>query len=273
MQAKKLELMNFSEKTTIGNTDLKVGRLGIASSYRAPAEAYEEAFEKGCNYFTLGSFIRGSSSEMKKAIINILKKNPRESLVISMVSYAHNAWLTEYYLKKRLKELHIDYADVLLLGHFSKRPPQNVINGALKLKKQGLTRYIGITSHNRKLIPELHKEGIFDLYHIRYNAANSGAETDIFPHLPENNKPGIISFTATRWGQLLKKKKMPDNEPPLSAVDCYKFVLSNPSVDICMSGAKSLKQMKENLEILNSGPLSDEEMSRIRKIGDYVYHK
>ncbi len=113
--------MKFSEKTTIGNTDLKVGMLGIASSYRAPAKAYEVAFEKGCNYFTLGSFIRGSSSEMKKAIVNILKKNSRESLVISMLSYAHNARLTEYYLKKRLKELHIDYADVLLLGHFSDR--------------------------------------------------------------------------------------------------------------------------------------------------------
>ena len=265
--------MKFSEKTTIGSTNLKVGRLGIASSYRAPAKAYEVAFERGCNYFTWGSFIRGRSLEMKKAIINILKKNPRESLVISMISYAHNAWLTEYHLKKKLKELDIDYADVLLLGHFSKRPRQSVINGAMKLKKQGLVRYIGISSHNRKLIPKLHEEGIFDLYHIRYNAANSGAETDIFPHLPENNKPGIISFTSTRWGQLLKKKKMPDNETPLSTVDCYRFVLSNPSVDICMSGAKSLEQMKENLETLNFGPLSDEEMSRIRKIGDYVYHK
>lgn len=265
--------MKFSEKTTIGSTDLKVGRLGIASSYRASAEAYEVAFENGCNYFTWGTFIRGRSSEMKKAIINILKKNPRESLVISMLSYAHNTWLTEYFLKKRLKELYIDYADVLLLGYFSKRPRQRLINSALKLKKQGLVRYIGITSHNRKLIPELHKEGIFDLYHIRYNAANNGAETDIFPHLPENNKPGIISFTATRWGQLLNKKKMPDNESPLSAVDCYRFVLSNPSADICMSGAKSLEQMKENLEILNSGPLSNEEMSRIRKIGDYVYRR
>jgi len=273
MQAKKLESMKFSEKTTIGSTDLKVGRLGIASSYRAPAEAYELAFEKGCNYFTWGSFIRGKSSEMKKAIVNILNNNPRESLVLSIISYAHSAWLTEYFLKKRINEMNIGYVDVLLLGYFSKRPPQRLINGALKLKKQGLVKYIGITSHNRKLIPQLHKEGIFDLYHIRYNAANNGAETDIFPHLPENNKPGIISFTATRWGQLLKKKKMPDNEPPLSAIDCYRFVLSNPSVDICMSGAKSLEQMKENLEILNSGPLSDEEMSRIRRIGDYVYHK
>jgi len=176
-----------------------------------------------------------------------------------------------------MKELvHTDYAkEFVKVGDtITIRKPAKLVTNSFDgtITKQDLNEE-GITSHNRKLIPELHKEGIFDLYHIRYNAANSGAETDIFPHLPENNKPGIISFTATRWGQLLKKKKMPDNEPPLSAIDCYRFVLSNPSVDICMSGAKSLEQMQENLEVLNSGPLSDEEMSRIRRIGDYVYHK
>lgn len=265
--------MKFNQKITVGNTDLKVGKLGIASSYRAPAQAYEEAFEKGCNYFTWGSFIRGKSSEMKKAIKNILNKNPRESLVLSIISYAHSAFFTEYFIKKRIKELNLGWVDVLLLGYYSKRPPQRIINGAIKLKKQGLVKYIGITSHNRKLIPKLHKEGIFDLYHIRYNAANNGAEKDIFPHLPDKNKPGIISFTATRWGQLLKKKKIPPNEPPLTAVDCYRFVLSNPSVDVCMSGAKSLEQMRENLTVLDKGPLNANEMARIKKIGNYVYNK
>lgn len=33
-------------------THLKVGRLGISSSFGAPAAAYEAAFERGCNYFT-----------------------------------------------------------------------------------------------------------------------------------------------------------------------------------------------------------------------------
>ena len=30
-----------------GNTDLQVGRLGLAASYGAPAGAFEEAFDKG----------------------------------------------------------------------------------------------------------------------------------------------------------------------------------------------------------------------------------
>jgi hypothetical protein len=38
-----------SERGTLGRTGLKVGRLGVVSSYGAPAEAYEEAFDSGVN--------------------------------------------------------------------------------------------------------------------------------------------------------------------------------------------------------------------------------
>ena len=83
----------------------------------------------------------------------------------------------------------------------------------------------------------------------------------------------MISYTATRWGQLLKEGKMPPGEKPLSSTDCYRFVLSNPAVDICMTGARTLEMMRENLKTLDAGPLSDEEMARVRRIGDHVYGK
>jgi len=51
--------MTFSQQTTLGRTGLKVGRLGISSSFGAPAMALEEAFERGCNYFTWSTFIKG----------------------------------------------------------------------------------------------------------------------------------------------------------------------------------------------------------------------
>jgi hypothetical protein len=53
-------MTDFSQPVILGRTGLKVGRLGISSSYGAPAEAFEEAFERGCNYFVIGSFIRAA---------------------------------------------------------------------------------------------------------------------------------------------------------------------------------------------------------------------
>jgi hypothetical protein len=61
-------MATFDAPRELGRTGLKVRRLGISSSYGAPAAAFEEAFEKGCNYFVMGSFIRGRSREMARAI-------------------------------------------------------------------------------------------------------------------------------------------------------------------------------------------------------------
>ena len=201
--------MTFYEPTILGRTGLKVGRLGISSSFGAPTAAYEEAFERGCNYINWGTFIRGRSGAMRQAIRNIVAKGRRDELVVGMLTYAHNAWLTEHYFCKGLKAARLEYADVLLLGWFPKRPPQKIIDGAMKLKEKGLVRFIGLTSHNRTLFPELAKEGIFDIFHLRYNAAHRGAENDIFPHITGESRPGIVSFTATDWKKLLKPQKAP----------------------------------------------------------------
>ena len=265
--------MDFQKKRILGKTGLKAGRLGISSSFGAPAQAFEEAFEKGCNYFTWGTFVKGRSSEMKRAIKNIAAKGQRDKLILAMFSYAHVNFLTESFFVRGLKSIGLDYADVLLLGYYPKVPAQKMIDRVLELKERGLVRFIGLSGHNRKLFPELGKQGNFDLFHVRYNAAHRGAETETFPVLDEKNRPGIVSFTATRMGQLLNPKKMPKGEAPPTAVDCYRFVLSNSSVDICMIGTKNSDQMRENLTTLDKAPMSKEELDRMRKIGDYIYMK
>jgi predicted aldo/keto reductase-like oxidoreductase len=69
----------------------------------------------------------------------------------------------------------------------------------------------------------------------------------------------------------MKEKKMPPGEKPLTAADCYRFVLSNPAIDVCMSGARTIEQMGENLAVLDAGPMSEDEMARARRIGDFLH--
>jgi predicted aldo/keto reductase-like oxidoreductase len=66
---------------------------------------------------------------------------------------------------------------------------------------------------------------------------------------------------------------MPKGEEPPTAADCYRFSLSNPAIDVCMMGAKNMEQMRENLSVLDQGPMMEEELIRMRRIGDYVYGK
>ena len=263
--------MSFHERVALGRTGLRVGRLGISTGYGAPAEALELAFERGCNYFTWGTILKGYSPHMRRALKNIAGNGRRDGFVLAMVTYAHNRIFTEKLFLRGLRSAGLDYADILILGYFSRRPPRRLVDGALRMKDKGLIRFLGLTSHNRRLLGDLGREGEFDVLHVRYNAAHRGAESEVFPLLPLRNSPGIVAFTATNWGGLLKEKKMPAAEKPPTAADCYRFVLSNSAVDVCMSGAKTLEQMRENLSVLESGPMSEEEMEWMRRIGDYVY--
>lgn len=254
--------------TYLGQTGLKVGRLGVSASYGAPAEAFEEAFERGCNYFYWGS---KRKSGMRQAIINICRKGKRDELVILIQSYSRSPFLMEVFFKNALKSIDMDSADVLLLGWHKRRPSQRMLDKCYEMKAKGLFRYLAISSHNRPLFPRLAQDNVFDIFHLRYNAAHRGAESEVFDQLNDPPKPGIVSYTATRWGQLLNPKKVPHGEKPLSASDCYRFVLSNPNVDICMCGPRDRGQMQEALRSLELGPLSEDESVRVKKIGDYVH--
>jgi len=150
-------------------------------------------------------------------------------------------------------------------------PSRRLIDGALKMKEKGLIRFIGLSGHNRKLVGTLAGDGDFDVVHFRYSAAHRGAEKDIFPFVGKERRPGMVVFTATRWGQLLKAKKMPPGEKPLTAAECYRFALSHPAVDVCMSGAKTVEEMRQNLAVLDGGPMAGAELERVRRIGDFVH--
>jgi len=66
---------------------------------------------------------------------------------------------------------------------------------------------------------------------------------------------------------------MPPGESPLTAAECYRFVLSNAAVDVCMMGAKTVEQMRDNLAVLEKGPLTEKELQRVQFIGKHVYVK
>jgi len=58
---------------------------------------------------------------------------------------------------------------------------------------------------------------------------------------------------------------------PPSAADCYRFVLTHPRVHVACCGPASMGELRQNLECLERGPMSDEELERMRRIGRHVY--
>jgi aryl-alcohol dehydrogenase-like predicted oxidoreductase len=258
--------MSF-QPTILGRTGLEVGRLGLAAGYSAPARAVEEACERGINYFYWGALRRSPLAEG----IRRLAKRDRDKLVIVVQNYWPLAKFVCGSLKRALRELKLDYADVLLFSTFRKSPNRRVVEKALKLKERGLVRHLGLACHHRPRFAEVETEKIFDVLHVRYNAVHRGAERDVFPLLPEDNGPGIAVFTATCHTRLLRRSYLPKNERMPTPTDCYRFVLSHPSPHVCLCGPRDMKEFREDLKALRMGPMTEEELAWMRRVGDYIY--
>jgi len=257
--------------TALGNTGIQVHRFGLSASNRPGRDVVRRAIDEGMNYF----FAYGFDSHMMKTLREEMKKG-RDKFVVATGAY-NLLWghtNLRRTLEKRLRQLDTDYIDVFLfLGvmkekQFTDRARQDLFS----LRKEGKIRCAAISTHDRKFAGRLAAEGDLDVFMIRYNAAHRGAEEDIFPHLPLHN-PGIVSYTATRWRYLLRSPRgWPKNGRVPTAGMCYRFVLSNPNVHVCLTAPSNMEQFEENLGAIRRGPLDEDEMSFMRNFGDTVHH-
>jgi len=258
--------------TVLGRTGLKVHRLGFSATYRPGRKTVHRALDEGIDYF----FCYGFDTHVTKTLRD-LPTSDRQRLVISTGAY-NLIWFypnLRKTLEKRLRQLGTDYIDIFLfLGVMKEKEyPDEVRQELVRFREEGKVRFVGISGHNRKLIGKLAGEGNLDIAMMRYNAAHRGAEEDIFPHLQAHN-PGVVSYTATRWRYLLRKPRgWPKDSRLPTAGECYRFVLSNPNVHVCLTAPSNIKQFEANLAALNDGPLSPDDHAYLCKVGDAVHSK
>jgi predicted aldo/keto reductase-like oxidoreductase len=253
---------------TLGRTAREVGRLGIGASYGVPASGVEMAFERGMNYIYWGTFRR---PQFGVALRNLKPKRDRTFLVIQ--SYSRMASLIAPSLERALHKIGYDHADALLLGMWNRPASPRILDACVKLRDRGLIRHIALSTHHRPLIPRLAATGI-DIFHARYNAVHTGAEREVIPdmsHDREGAVPGLVAFTATSWRQLLNSKKIPTGDRVPTATDCYRFVMSNPAIDVCMTGPATEQHVREALEALDRGPMNEEELAWMRRVGQAIH--
>ena len=258
------------EQISLGKTGLRTSPLGIGVGYHPSAKALAWAVENDINYIFWGSI----KFRVVPKALKLLGKN-RDKAIIAVPCYGHkfiplNTWI-KFTVNRALRTLKRDYLDIFQLAYITKKPSDSVMEALHKLKEQGKVRHFGITTHNRKLAAELFKKPHLEFFNVRYNAANRGAENEIFPYVDDQV---IVNFNSIRWGTLLKTAKgWPEDKPVPKAIDCYRFVLSRPEVSVCMMGISNLKQLKENAKALDMGPMSEDELKWMREFGDAVYGK
>jgi aryl-alcohol dehydrogenase-like predicted oxidoreductase len=176
-------------------------------------------------------------------------------------------------LGRRLRQLRTEYIDVFQFLGVTRRQyfTERVREELAEVREDPRVRAVGISCHDPEFAAALIRDGVLDAVMIRYNAANRAAETQVFPAAAATGAR-VVGYTATSWTQLLKRPPGWDRRVPTAGA-CYRFVLSNPAVDVCLTAPRSLAEFRENLVEVRRGPLDEEELAEMRRFGDAVRTK
>ena len=256
-----------------------VCRLGLARRFDSTltADDYLQALDCGVNFLNWPGLAEGPApaDAMCAAVASLGAR--RESVVVCAQFGAATAVDAAEELRGVLAALGTEYVDVLTLYYVQRAEEWRELcapGGALEYlqaaKRDGVVRRIGVTSHQRPLAAQMARSGLLDCVMIRYNAAHRGAERDVFPVTDAANVP-VIAYTATRWGALMGPT--PDDPPGFAvprAPQWYRFVLRSPSVAVALAAPQSREELDEDLTLLSSPPLSDEQFATLAEHGERV---
>jgi len=247
---------------------LSSSRLGLGASYGLTAADVEYAYDRGVRYFYWGALPRPAFG---RGLARLVAKH-RDDIVIVM-QCARPVPVMRPKLDYELRRLGVDCADFILLGWRDTEPSARIRGIVERMKSDGKIEHVMVSSHNRPLFGTFIDDPLFDAIMTRYNAAHPGAEREVFPHLPDDRKarPGVIGYTATRWGALIDPQHTPEGERTPRASDCYRFALSHDAVDVVLTGPKNRAELDEALSILQAPALTEEEQAWLRRVGTHVH--
>lgn len=265
---------------TLGKTGIKVPVIGMGVMNANNPALIKAAMDKGITFYdTANGYQNGRNEEM---LGEVFKDYPRNSFIISTkvapngvdtnTGIPTSATTPEDFLEKfntSLKRLRMEYVDILYM-HKALSPEmvnfKPIVKVMQQLKKEGKTRFIGVSTHNLpKIIDAMVKAGIWDVVLTTYNFLNTeliraNSEPPVFNMDIAIKKAsdaglGIVGMKALAGGGFLDKART----KPINTIAAIKWVLSNPNVHTTIPGMTNFDQLDLNMKILEDITLNDQE--------------
>jgi len=250
----------------LGSTGLRVSPLVLSGANGLSAASLAEAHEAGVNaffweteYLQLTRFLRA-------------RRGQREGLVLVAGSYHSGPAALRRDVESALRQLRTSWLDVFLL--YWVRSPERLndedFEALEKLRAEGKLRAFGFSTHLRELATDAIRRHPWPVVMTRHSAAHPGAEAAFFPEALARGT-GVLTFTATCYGRLLQPSPgMPSDAVLPTAVDCYRYSLSQPGVSACLSAPRSHRELVQNLEVLARPQMVPEALEAMRAHGARV---
>ena len=258
--------------TTIDGTPARP--LGLAAYPNQSDQCVQIALEAGVNFF----FLYGPSHTSVVHGLRPQVMRSRDAVIIATGSGARSARGLERARRRLVDELGTSVIDLFFAEYLNPSDDTTIIFGddgsiqtLCRWRDEGGIRYVGASTHDASLAVQCIEDGRIDVLMLRYNMAHRRVADAVLPGATRDGLT-VVAFTATRWGTLLAGH--PDwPEPAPSALDCYRYCLSGPAVEVVLSAAMTAEQLQENLPLLTAPPLKNGERRHWEIYGDLVYGK
>lgn len=253
------------EYRTLPHGGEKISIIGIGSSAiqvsseKEIEETIRFAVENGVNYFDMASAEAKPFSAYGRALSDCRKDVYFQIHFGADYESGSYGWTTDLDKIKRsvgwqlnsLKTDYIDFGFIHCLDEFSdleQMQSGEVIDHILELKKQGVVRHIGMSSHTPKLANAVLDMGILDMimfsinpgYDYQKGEYGIGSATERMALYRRCEKEGVsISvMKAFGAGQLLNAKTSPFRKA-LTEYQCMQYALDKPGVLTVLPGIRS----------------------------------
>ena len=169
----------------------------------------------------------------------------------------------------QLFQLNTDYIDFGMIhcldsaGDWEQYQENGVLDYLLEMKKRGVVRHIGLSTHTPELAGRILDSGIveqmmfsinpaYDYQHGEYAAGSAGERMDLYRRC-EAEGVGISVMKPYSGGQLLDDRTSPFGRA-LTKIQCLQYALDKPGVLTVLPGVRNLDEMKEALSWLEAAP-------------------
>jgi aryl-alcohol dehydrogenase-like predicted oxidoreductase len=293
----------------LGKSPLNISRIGFGCMSLKPDQKdfnqiIHSAIDLGINYFdTADLYDKG----LNETLLGKAFKGKRNKVIIA--SKAGNQWRKdgsgwdwnprkEYILKcadESLKRLQVDYIDLFQShGGTIEDNIDETIEAYEILVQQGKIRYYGLSSIRPNVIREFIKRSHIVSVMTQYSLLDRRPEETTLKLLKENNI-GVLVRGSVASGLLVDKPAKPYlnyNEKEIAAAakavksisskernaaqTAIQYVLQNPAVTSAIVGMRTMEQLKEAVETINTPQLTDEEMKILQEsvpINFYEQHR
>lgn len=274
----------------LGKTGLWVSPLGIGGGKGISSKDLLYAFEHGINYFFYSSDLHHFLYQRSAQALRMLCKrgsSTRDQVVLATATYVRHPQHVYGALYDQLVELGVEYIDIFHWGCIVDDDDQApLLNKSQQLKEmtrtklsqieqiqrvneelveRGLVRFVGASFHSRKAALKWMDE--LDVLMLRYNITHLGVEREIAPFLngDKGQNPGIVIFKAGYGG--IEQSAASPQQSAFTIPSCYRFALSQPWVDVVLTGPGNREEIDQALLILEQGPMSEQECASMRRYG------